>query len=192
MLQNLESDLRRYHDLFQGGRCQGWEQEELIVKAIKSDTAAQHSVKWREGGHDDKNDLEVAVNGSKYELQIKSGKIKTLEHRNILTISGHRLGRFDRDFVQICRYLNANRTNIISVSYEKVEDEFGRHHDYTIRYINADVLTGVIPTGWVKHGKQYRQTSDKGVLFSLRPSMSWQIWWEIPVHLTTESRSFSI
>ena len=42
MVQSLRHDLHRYHDLFSGGRCQGWELEELIVRAIKSDAQANH------------------------------------------------------------------------------------------------------------------------------------------------------
>jgi len=37
MLQALEKDLREFHKLFQGGRCQAWQIEELIAKAIRSD-----------------------------------------------------------------------------------------------------------------------------------------------------------
>lgn len=57
MLQRLHHDLKKYHDLFTGGRCSGWELEELIVNAIKADTQAQHHVRWREAGHDDKADI---------------------------------------------------------------------------------------------------------------------------------------
>ncbi|MBY0378907.1 MAG: hypothetical protein K2P99_00750 [Burkholderiales bacterium] len=35
MLQNFEKDLRRFHELFQGGRCQAWQLEELIAKSTK-------------------------------------------------------------------------------------------------------------------------------------------------------------
>lgn len=41
MLQDLESGLRKFHDLFGSGRCDGWQLEELLVRAIQSDTQAQ-------------------------------------------------------------------------------------------------------------------------------------------------------
>ena len=41
MLQDLESSLRKFHALFGGGRCDGWQLEELLVRAIQSDTQAQ-------------------------------------------------------------------------------------------------------------------------------------------------------
>lgn len=56
MRQRLIGDLAKYHGLFNGGRCSGWELEELIVAAITSDTRAQHHVRWQEAGHDDKAD----------------------------------------------------------------------------------------------------------------------------------------
>ena len=31
MLQNLEKDLRKFHELFQRGRCQVWQLEDLKV-----------------------------------------------------------------------------------------------------------------------------------------------------------------
>ena len=34
MLQRFENDLRKYHELFSGKRCETWNLEELIFKAI--------------------------------------------------------------------------------------------------------------------------------------------------------------
>ena len=52
MLQNLEKDLKRFHELFQGGRCQAWQLEELIAKAIRSDFNKSDRVIWKGNGHD--------------------------------------------------------------------------------------------------------------------------------------------
>jgi hypothetical protein len=41
MLQNLEKNLIEFHKLFQGGRCQAWQLEELVAKAINSDFNAK-------------------------------------------------------------------------------------------------------------------------------------------------------
>ena len=68
MLQSLKGLLRKYHALFSGGRCSGWELEELIVKAIKFDTQKNHHVKWREGGHDFEEDILVKTNGKSYSI----------------------------------------------------------------------------------------------------------------------------
>ena len=188
MIQNLESDLRQYHALFDGDRCKGWELEELIVKAIKSDTGVNHHPLWKEAGHDDKADIVVRDNGHQWPVNIKSGQIKNDQ----LTLSGHRLGRFKGDLQQISNYLNNSETNMMAVPYFREEDANGRHHAYQVVYIGADHIHGIESAKWQKHGKQYRQTNLHGVEFSLRPSMSWQIWWTIPMDLVKRSRLLAI
>lgn len=77
MEQTLRQYLEKYHDLFDGGRCSGWELEELVFKSIQSDSTAGHHATWQEGGHDDEADIRVRVNGIVYPLQIKSGAINS-------------------------------------------------------------------------------------------------------------------
>lgn len=179
MQQRLRQDLERYHALFDAGRCSGWELEELIFRAIQSDNRAQHHAFWQEAGHDDEADIRVRVNGDVHLLQIKSGAIKA----GYLTLSGHRLGRFGGDLTQITAYLNRNNAEIISVPYRKVDDTDGRHHHYQIVYADVQHLTGLQADRWERVGASWRQTNRHGVLFSLTPSMSWQIWWKIPERL---------
>ncbi len=181
MLQHFERDLEKYHQLFDGGRCSGWEQEELLVKAIKADTGAQHHVLWREAGHDDKADITVEPGG--HLIQIKSGK----ETKDCINISGHRLGRFDKDFDKITNYLNAIEANIMSVRYRQENDDAGRKHIYQLCYLDVRKLKGIIANGWQKKGAMYIQSNNHGVNFSLHPSMSWQIWWKIPKSLFEET-----
>lgn len=188
MVQHFKSDLGKYHDLFDGGRCSSWELEELIVRAIKSDTQAQHQVFWREAGHDDKEDINIDVGGVSHKVQVKSGR----ESGGKLRLSGHRLGRFQGDLHAITDYLNTAGANFITVPYQKVEDDTGRHHKYTICYIDVENMRGLEVNKWEEHGKQHRQTNEKGVEFSLRPSMSWQIWWGIPLDLVERGRELQI
>ncbi len=188
MLQELRNDLKRYHGLFTGGRCGAWELEELITRAINSDNNTQHHARWNEGGHDDNADIEVRINGRKVGIQVKSGKVNT--RNETLTISGHRLGRFDKNLHAISDYLNERTVDIISVSYNQINNDQGRQHEYTVRYIEIDRLAGVFPERWEQHGRQWRQENDYGVLLSLRPSMSWQVWWEIPLIQTEQVSHF--
>lgn len=188
MLQRFESDLRKFHDLFMGGRCSAWQQEELLVAAIKSDTSAQHHVVWREAGHDDEADIRVVTNGVTHLIEVKSGQIKGEN----LSISGHRLGRFRGDLAAITRYLNAKSANIISVSHEMVDDEDGRKHIYQLRYIEIEKLTFLDPERWERKGQRHEQTNSLGVISSLRPGMSWQIWWLIPKDLFNVQREIVI
>lgn len=183
MQQHFRQDLERYHALFSAGRCSGWELEELIFRAIQSDNRAQHHAFWQEAGHDDEADIRVRTNGETHLLQIKSGAIRA----NHLTLSGHRLGRFNGDFQQITDYLNGNDAQIISIPYRKVDDHTGRHHIYQIVYADARHLTGLQAGDWREHGRTWVQTNVYGVEFSLRPSMSWQIWWRIPERLLEQA-----
>ena len=179
MLQYFRQDLERYHALFSAGRCSGWELEELIFRAIQSDNNAQHHAFWKEAGHDDEADIRVRTNGDTHLLQIKSGSIRG----GFLTLSGHRLGRFDGDLGLISEYLNSNSAQIVSVPYRKVDDENGRHHIYRVVYGNVEHLTGLRANDWEQVGAAWTQTNRYGVEFSLRPSMSWQIWWRMPERL---------
>ena len=192
MLQHYRTDLTRYHDLFNGGRCQGWELEELIVRAIKSDTVTQHHARWTERGHDDRADIEVQFNGRSIFLQIKSGQVNT--RKRVLEISGHRHTRYNGDLDGITNYLNYRNVNFISTSYDQRNDNQGRHHIYQVRYIDIEHLTGILPDRWEANqsGTQYLQENDYGVLFKLIPKMSWQIWWEVPLHLMEIEAEFEI
>ena len=44
-----------------------------------------------------------------------------------------------------------------------------------------ELFSGGRCAGWEQKGTQYIQKNNKEVEFSLRPKMSWQIWWKIPL-----------
>ena len=187
MTQRLWHYFNRYHDLFSGGRCQGWELEELIVKAIKDDTGAQHQVFWREAGHDDKADIKV-VSDKEYLIQIKSGRLKEVG----LILSGYRLGRFKGDLVQMTDYLNNLPADFIAVPYSQEDADQGRKHIYEICYVGKNDLQHLDANRWQQvKGRQggltYSQTNALGVELKLHPSMSWQVWWTIPYSIVERS-----
>ncbi|CAJ2377242.1 MAG: hypothetical protein MPK11_08645 [Gammaproteobacteria bacterium] len=179
MVQSLERDLRKYHDLFQGGRCSGWELEELVVRAIKGDTSANHQARWRESGHDDKADIIVTANGDEHLVQVKSGQW-VRKNNPVLHLSGHRLGRFEKNADAITDYLNNPVASMLAIPCKKVNDERGRTFTYEVSYISKEYLVGLRADAWVKLAKQWKQTNEHGVEFSITGSMSWQIWWKIP------------
>lgn len=195
MQQTLKKDLTAYHNLFQGGRCSGWELEELLVRAINSDTTVGHHVQWTEKGHDDSADIVVSHNGLKDYMQIKSGQVNntkfidaagdSLGMFKVINISGHRLGRFKGDLTEITDYLNNRPAHILAVPCVQTDSKTGRTFVYTVSYLDMKYLTGISDTGWTRRGKQWDQISSHGVRFSLRPSMSWQIWWSVPITLAT-------
>lgn len=188
MLQRYKRDLNKYHELFTGGRCSGWEQEELIVAAIKSDTSVNHHVIWSEAGHDTKADILVQADGETYPIQIKSGKIIN----NQLMLSGYRMGKYKNDWPAITCYLKSKKANLLSVVYEQVNNDQGRQHIYRVSYIDSVILTEIDSSKWKEVGKQYKQINSKGVEFSVRPSMSWQIWWTIPLERVELENPFVI
>lgn len=189
MEQALRQNLRKYHELIDGVRCSGWPLEELIYKAIQSDNITNHHATWKGAKHDDKADIRVKVNGTEHHLQIKSG---TLSKNGFLKLSGHRLTRFKGNLAAITEYLNNTEYDMLSVPYRKVDDNRGRHHIYRIVYINRTHLFQLDPSGWAKSGKYWEQTNSHGVLSTLKPSMSWQIWWNIPRQLLNKSDEFII
>ena len=195
MLQHFEQQgLQKFHDLFSGGRCAGWQQEELIVAAIKADTQAQHHVLWKERGHDDKADIQVKTNGETHPLQIKSGEVKggRKGQAKKLVLSGHRLGRFDGDLPKITDYLNSRNANVIAVPYKKTDNQQGRTHTYTVSYVDIKYLKGLQADKWEQQKKRYEQTNAYDVEFSLNPSMSWQVWWRVPLELVEQTTPISI
>ena len=95
MLDHFKNDLKKYHQLFNKVRCKAEGLEELIVFSIKSEI---DNVTWKPSAHD--KEVDIIVNS--YKIQIKSGVIQN----NKLSLSGHRLGRFNGELDQITEYLN--------------------------------------------------------------------------------------
>ena len=191
MLQHLRKDLVDYHRLFTGGRCSGWELEELIVRAVRSDTQANHHVIWKEAGHDSEADIRVRTNGIIHDIQIKSGKISKREPQQLI-ISGYRLGSYKGDFVAITKYLQSKTADFLSIPYEQLNGEHGRTHQYSVAYLDIEHLRDIDPNGWHKAGSRYHQSNESGILFTINPSMSWQIWWKIPVELANTTKPIVI
>lgn len=189
MLQSLRKDLGTYHDLFSGGRCLGWELEELMTRAIKSDTQAHHHVIWSEGGHDSEADLKVKVGDDAFLIQVKSGQVKN----GFLVLSGYRMGRFKGDMKSMTTYLNEREADIVAVPYEAIEDkEKGKVHVYKLGYVGANLLAGLDWEKWEKPKASYEQVNQHGVMLSITPTMSWQVWWKIPVEIIDWTKEFRV
>ena len=179
MIQNLEKDLKKFHELFQGGRCQAWQLEELIARAIRSDFSKSEKVIWKGNGHDIGCDIIV---NDKHEIQIKSGAIK----KDSLKLSGHRLGRFKQNFYEITNFLNKNSYLLVAVPYLTKECKFGKSHIYQIFYIDSNILKIDDYKKWQKKKSNYHYSNKQGVDFMISPSMSWQIWWNIPLRILSQ------
>jgi len=192
MLQNLEANLRRFHELFQGGRCQAWQLEELIAKAIRSDFNKNEKVLWKGNGHDIGADILINDN---VEIQIKSGKIE----KGCLVLSGHRLGRFKENLERITEFLDKSSYMIIAVPYYTEDDQRGQSYNYQLCYFDTQFLRLGDFRKWKKEpdkkGREkegYFAENEHGVRLSLHPSMSWQIWWRIPMDIIPENNKTRI
>ena len=172
MIQNFENNLRQFHILFQGGRCQAWQLEELIAKAIRSDFSKSEKVVWKGNGHDIGCDI-VINNDTK--LQIKSGKIV----KECIALSGHRLGRFKGDYQKITEFINSNQYLIITIPYHNKSDIKGEKYCYQLIYLPCEWLKVDNYKDWNNNN----HVNKKGVIMDIRPSMSWQIWWKIPLKI---------
>ena len=191
MQQEFRQRLRKFHDLFDGIRCDSWGLEELIYKSIQSDNTVNHHAIWTGRKHDDKADIRVKVNGREHELQIKSGQFLK---NGSLKLSAHRLGRFDKGETEITNYLNSRKYEVLSVPYRKVDNETGRHHIYRIVYIDKHYFGQLNKSDWKKTptGKTWKQENPHGILYTINTGLSWQVWWKIPEPLLNMLEEFVI
>ena len=195
MLQHLKLRLEEFHKLFQGKRCSGWELEELIVKSISSDTSVPYSVLWKENGHDMDADMTIIIPETQnILLQIKSGQTKNtkfidingefISKERVVTLSGNRLGRFDENFSKITDYINTLKSQVLCVPCVISDDDLGgRQFEYNIKYLDPSCLASLNVDNWFQRGSYWEQINPWGVRATIRPTMSWQIWWDIPVGL---------
>ena len=170
--KSIKKNLDLHHQLYKKIRCKAEYLEELIVSSLRSNSFV---VDWDPASHDKEKDIVVNKTNK---IQIKSGTLQ--KRKNTITISGHRLGRFQGNLKEITDYLNSSLSDIISVFNP---DKNSKKHLYTVAYISREILKGLHYDKWEKEKTSYRQTNVLGVEFSLRVSMSWQIWWEIPTRL---------
>ncbi len=167
--KNLKTLLEQHHHLYKKIRCKAEYLEEIIVSALRS---SDFAVDWDPASHDKEKDIVV---NTKDKIQIKSGTFQ--KKNNTITISGHRLGRFEGDLIKITNYLNKSSADIISVFNPNKKS---KKHLYTVASIPKEVLKDIKPDKWIKKNTAYYQINSKNVEFSIRVSMSWQIWWQIP------------
>ena len=136
-------------------------------------------------GHDVGKDVQIIeTNGKVNDIQIKSGKVE----KSNMVVSGHRTGRFEGDLNKIKEFLNSNKYDTFLIPYRKEEDKLGRRFVYKIFYAHSNIFK--IDNNWEpkigkKGGKTFFTQNSKGVKMSLRISMSWQIWYEIPLSILT-------
>lgn len=188
MLDHLQDRLEQYHKIFSGDGCKGIPLEELVYIAIQADFPPEQ-VRWVRGGHDVTKDIEIYPDSrNPHLLQVKAGQIRG----NYVVLSGNRLGRFTGNRAQYTKFLNGTTGHTISAAYKRSEINSQVTHTYEIRYISPNVLHGVTADNWQQTGQSFVQENSRGVKFRIRKSLSWQVWWSLPIKRFRPKRTITI
>jgi len=177
-MTSLKNSLTVYHGLFRQNKCEAKEMEELVASALDIDPMYTGKVDWKSGSHEPGSDIIIPNT----KLSIKSGSIKN----EILTISGNRLTKAKGNFNTINTLLRSYVSDVmICFVYEEKDDK------YQVVYVDSSVF--IYPDSakdWVgvmskKSGSitAWSWMPPNDMLVKITPSMSWQVWWHIPLKI---------
>ena len=183
-IQALKESCRTYHGIWRQTKLTAHHLEEAVAKALEYYGPYTGWIQWHPNSHNAKADICILAPDNPLQLSIKSG---TAEARTqTIHLSGHRLSRAKEDMNTINRLLREMVSDVV-VCFVHNEG----HRCYECLYIDAEVF--VYPqyaTEWTaqmgaKQGKvaQYVYRSPAGLVSTIKPAMSWQIWWTIPRQL---------
>lgn len=190
----LTHDIQTFHGLFKSNKITGGYLEELMYRSIDIDPDYNGKVIWNSGSHAPGSDIVIYNDTNKKDklisISVKSGTVTN----NFIEISGNRLSQCNSDMNCINGLLKKYISDVlIACSYNS---ESGL---YNIIYIDRSIFnypengSGWIPKIGLKTGKiskyEYEQN---GIISSITPSMSWQVWWKIPLCLCRIGLSISI
>jgi hypothetical protein len=183
-IQNLTNNLNLFHQIFKKCICKGEYIEELFQQCLEQDPVLTGKVEWKYGSHKSKYDIKIPTD----QISIKSG---TITEGNLVSISGHRLTKLNGDLNEINKTLKSNVSNlVICCNFIPVNGK----KQYIIRYLDKEVFSyPKFGSEWIpKSGKKnkskskitlYEWTSPNGIYMTITPSMSWQIWRNVPLLL---------
>ena len=196
MQQTLKENLEKYHDLFDSGRCSGWQLDELIYKSIQSNKTADYHATWREEGPDDHTNVRVWINGEIHPLHIRYGEIKKTwsghQRKPHVVLAEQSLVRFRGDLKATTKYLNEERADFLSVHYHTVDDNMGRYHIYQILYLEARYCGQLNLDQWKTAKSNWKQINPYRVIYTVYTNNTWRVWWQIPLSLVHPAPEFVI
>jgi hypothetical protein len=176
---SLISKLTSFHGILPRSHLTGGYLEDAVASSLDIDPQLHGFVSWKPGSHDPHADI-ILKNKNDFGISVKSG---TLD-KEILKISGHRLGKVCGDFNKINKLLMEYRSNVtLCCVYNNFK--------YSIYYIDKDnFLYPTSPLEWIptmgkisgKIGK-YVFKSQNNLVVEILPNLSWQVWWSIPLLL---------
>jgi hypothetical protein len=180
--------LQVFHGLFTVLKLKACALEELLYDSINTSPDYRGRIIWKSESH--KPDCDYIIRGQheQYNIELKSGTIRDSEY---LTISSHRLTRFNSDFNQINHFL-ASKTTTQIISAQCDQD----NNRYILRYFDARLLipeTDIRAWEPITNKKGilagFKQTNSHGVILKIHISMSWQLWLEIPISIAYHTQN---
>lgn len=181
-VNHLRDSFRAFHGHWYQTKLTADLLEEAVYNALGYDPLYAAGRIWTPRSHNPKADIRIETAHVTLGLSIKSGK----DLGQMLQVSGHRLSQARE---------NLNRINTLLC--QRVSDVvlcFVHHKElrhYACWYIDASVFRyPQTAQAWTpkvsnKNGttSEWHYTSPAGLQCSLKPAMSWQIWWTIPTLL---------
>jgi hypothetical protein len=134
-------------------------------------------------------------------MSVKSGqigfkKISDGTKKQFLSISGNRLqealkleegatkeNSWDAGADSLIDWLNAHHRDLIILTAPSNEDVLSRI--YEVRFISPENFVYPTKANWNLQGSTIKCELSSGVRVDIKPKLSWQIWWDIPLDKTT-------
>lgn len=207
-LSHLELLLKIFHVPIRNISCKAEYLEELFYTALKH-RYPDANIQWNAGSHSVGTDItldEAGSDGRTYQFSIKSGRERTAKgtDTSFIDVSGSRLQSklgvtseglpaariWESSGQSLVDWLNNHHKDFIVLMAPSVKED--GVITYEIRYVSPELFSYPDASAWVQKGAELRATLASGIEVSLRPTMSWQIWWKIPKEATRLIKRISI
>lgn len=195
-IEELKRRIGSHHLLYKRARCSGIELEENVFNAILADPEYKSKIHWEPGSHRAGTDIEIDLTTYLYKMSVKSG---TWIKKDVIKVSGNRLGKYlkNKNFPSAVEFLMGNRSHVTlctPMRTEMIDDSPVLGYDLVHVPQSAFVYPDSLSDWTEKKTKaggiaQYEWRSPDGMLSEIKPSLAFQIWWEIPRSLC-EVREF--
>jgi hypothetical protein len=176
---SLTSKLISFHGILPRSHLTGGYLEDAVASSLDTDPDLHNFVDWTPGSHNPHADI-ILKNKNNFGISVKSGTL----NKEILKISGHRLGKVGGDFNKINKLLMEYRSDVTLCC---VYNDF----KYSIYYVDKDKFSypnsslDWEPIMGKRNGKVskyvFRCVGD--LIVEILPELSWQVWWSIPLLL---------
>lgn len=176
LYERMKLKLRGWHDLFHYCSPKAEFLEEIFASSLDGAYSAEGvEVDWTPFSHRKDRDILVKQGDEEAKFSIKTGQLV----RGKLVISGYRLGRFGGDFAKINEFLTEEAHKQIHLALPSTQENGAVV--YSLFRIDPQLLCPSAGIEWAQRKNSFYHRNESGVQLAVHPSMSWQVWWEIPV-----------